>query len=245
VLADFEQQFNPALAINLSRVTDASTVSGQLKKRHNTLKNKGLIITTIAFFLLVNTTYFWEGRLGILAFPAFIILVAVYVGLLFGLFIQIYFAIREKFNDRQRIVVLTIITLVLILTFFRPFGLIDFDRLQGADLLVASREGGGNCKTTFKLKENNRFVERSVCFGVTEIKGTYKLKNDTIYFENVDRGRQKNEYHKFAVIKQSKYSSDKKVVDFVRYTNSNDTIEYELFITKNELDKLTNKKPTR
>jgi len=209
------------------------------------LKNKGLIITTAVFFLLVNTTYFWEGKLGFLAFPAFIILVAVYVRLLVGLFRQIYFAIKEKFKDRQRLLVMSILIIVLTLTFFRPEGFVDFDKLQGADLLIASREGGGNCTTTLKLKENNRFIERSVCFGLTEIKGTYKLINDTIYFQNVKRGRNEKEYYKFAVIKQSKYSNEKEVVDFVRYTNSNDTIEFELLITKNDLKKQMDKKPTR
>ncbi len=209
------------------------------------MKNKGLIITTTVFFLLVNTIYFWEGELGFLAIPAFLILVAVYLGLLVGLFKQLYFSIKEKFKDRQRLVVITILIIVLTLTFFRLHGFIDFDKLQGADLLVASREGGGNCTTTLKLKENNIFIERSVCFGLTEIKGTYKLINDTIYFQNVKRGRNEKEYHKFAVIKQSKYSNDKEVVDFVRYTNSNDTIEYELLITKNNLKKQTEKKPNR
>ena len=138
------------------------------------MRNKGIIITTLVFFLLVNTTYFWEGKLGLIAFPVFLIFVIVYIGLVVGFLRQLYFAIREKFKNKQRLVILTILVTVITLTFFRPHGFIDFDKLQGADLLVASREGGGNCTTTLKLKESNRFIERSVCFGVKEIKGTYR-----------------------------------------------------------------------
>ena len=207
------------------------------------MKNNKLTITTIIFFLTINTTYYWEGKLGIWAIPATLLLLLVYIGLVIALARKIYFAFRNNFSDKSQLLLIGILTLILTITFIKPFGLINFDKLEGDNILVAEREGSANCMTTLKLKENNRFVERSVCFGVTEIKGTYKLKNDTIYFENVDSSRQKYEYHKFAVIKQSKYRSDKKVVDFVRYTNSNDTIEYELFITKNELSKLTNIKP--
>jgi hypothetical protein len=209
------------------------------------MRNKGLIITTLIFFLLVNTTYFWEGKLGLIAFPAFLILVVVYIGLVIGFIRQLYFAIREKFNNKQRLLVLTILTVVITLTFFRPHGFIDFDKLQGDDLLVASREGGGNCTTTLKLKENNQFIERSVCFGVTEIKGTYEIKNDTIYFKNVELGRHENEFYKFAVIRQSKFSNKKNVFDLVRFENYTDTIGNELWITKNELNKLSIKKPNR
>jgi hypothetical protein len=209
------------------------------------LKNKGLIISTIVFFLIVNTSYFWEGRLGILAFPAFFILVVVYVGLLIGFFRQLYFAIIEKFTDRKRIVVLSLMTIVLILTFFNPSGLIDFDRIQGADLLVAYREGGGKCSTTVKLKENNNYVERDVCFGVTEKKGIYKLVNDTIYFENDKPDKQENEFYKYALIKQTKLRNDKKLLDLVLFANSKDTIGFRLLIIRNDLFKQKETKPSR
>ncbi|MFM2359398.1 MAG: hypothetical protein RLY16_1391, partial [Bacteroidota bacterium] len=45
----------------------------------------GLIITTIIFFLLVNTTYYWEGKLGFFVVPVFALLVAVYFGLAIAL----------------------------------------------------------------------------------------------------------------------------------------------------------------
>jgi hypothetical protein len=107
-----------------------SNVSGQLRPTPQ-MKHKGLIITTIAFFLAVNTTYFWEGKLGLFAMPAFLILVLFYLGLAIALLRQLYFAFKEKFADKLRLVTLGLITTVLCLTFIFPFGIITFDRLSG------------------------------------------------------------------------------------------------------------------
>jgi hypothetical protein len=209
------------------------------------LKNKGLILTIIIFFLTVNTTYYWEGKLGLFAFPAFLILVVIYLGLGVALLRQIYFLIKEKLTDKSRLINIGLLTLVLTLTFLKPFGLIDFDKLEGDNVLVAEREGAANCMTTLKLKENFTFSERSVCFGVTEIKGNYHLQNDTIYFDNVSLGRHENEYYKFAVIEPSKFNKDGKHFDLTRYKGLTDTIGRQLWITKNEIRKLKNKKPNR
>lgn len=209
------------------------------------MKNKGLLITTIIFFLIVNTTYYWEGKLGLFAFPTFLILVIFFLGLGFALIRQIYFLIKEKFADKTRLINIGLLTIVLTLTFLKPFGLIDFDKLEGDNILIAEREGAANCMTTLKLKDNFTFSERSVCFGVTEIKGNYRLQNDTIYFDNVSLGRHENEFYQFAVVEQSKFNNDGKHFDLKRYKSLTDTIGHELWITKNELNKLKNKKPNR
>ena len=209
------------------------------------MKNKGLIITTIIFFLTVNTTYYWEGKFGLFAFPAFLILVVIYLGLGVALIRQIYFAVKEKLADKNRLLVIGFLTLVLVLTFFRPFGLVNFNNFEGVDILVAEREGAANCMTTLKLKDDFTFRERNVCFGVTETKGKYHLQNDTIYFDNVELGRHENEFYMFAVVKPSKFNKDGKHFDIIRYKNLKDTIGHELWITKNELHELKNKKPNR
>ncbi|MBP6023036.1 hypothetical protein [Ferruginibacter sp.] len=209
------------------------------------MKNKGLIISTIIFFLLVNTTYYWESKLGLVAFPAFLFLVIVFFVLLILLLRQIILAIKEKFSERQRLLIIAILTTVLALAFFKPAGLIDFEKFEGKDILVARREGAANCMTTFKLKENSKFTEKSVCFGMTEIKGDYKLKKDTIFFENVELARGEDEFYKFAVIRPSKFNKDNNHFDLVRYKDLNDTTGHELWITKNDLYKPTDKKPNR
>ena len=208
------------------------------------MRNKGLIITTIVFFLLVITTYYWDRKLGFFALLAFLILVVVFIGLGIELLRQLHLAFKEKFKDKQRLLTIGLLTIVLCFTFLKQFGLINFDIFEGKDILIAQSEGAANCTTTFKLKENNRFIERSICFGVTEIKGTYKLKNDTIFFENVV-GRSGNEYYKFALIRHSDSNLDSEHLELVRYEALNDTIGNGLWITENDLDKQTDKKPNR
>jgi hypothetical protein len=209
------------------------------------LKNKRLIITTIIFFLIVNTIYYWEGKLGLFHFPVFLILVVIYFGLGLALIRQIYFLIREKFRDKTRLINIGLLTIVLTLTFLKPFGLIDFEKLEGNNVLVAEREGSANCMTTLKLKDDFTFSERSVCFGVTEIKGEYHIQNDTIYFDNVSLSRDENEFYKFAIIEPSKFDKDGKHYDLTRYKSLTDTIGHELWITKNELNKLKSKMQNR
>ena len=209
------------------------------------MKNYGLLITTIIFFLIVNTTYYWEGKLGNFAFPAFLILLTAFLGFGVALIRQIYFLVKEKFALKKRLINIGIITLVLTLTFLKPFGLIDFEKFEGDNILIAEREGAANCVTILKLKDNFTFSERSVCFSVTETKGNFYLQNDTIYFDNVSVGRQENKFYKFAVIVPSKFNKDGKHFDLIRYKSLSDTVGQELWITKNDLDKLKNNKPNR
>ena len=208
------------------------------------MKYKGLIIVTIIFFLAINTSYFWEGELGLLAMPALLILVLVYIGLAIVFLMQLVFAIRERFADKHRILTLGILTLVLCLTFLFPNGLINFDKLSGSDLLVAQQEGTANCMTTFKMKDNNTFTEKSICFGVTEIKGNFKIVHDTIYFENVDLDRHHDSFYKFAVVRPSMINQNQKHFDLVRFKHFKDTTGYALAIIKNELNKSTDKSRT-
>src|SRR5690606_9835359 len=146
---------------------------------------------------------------------------------------------------KKRLINIGLLTLVLTLTFLNPFGLIDFDKLEGENILIAEREGAANCMTTLKLKDNFTFRERSVCFGVTETKGRYYIQNDTIYFVNVNLGRHENNYYEFAIIKPSKVNTNENHFDLTMFENLTDTTGFGLWITKNELIKLKNKKPKR
>lgn len=202
------------------------------------MKNKDLLILTIIFFLTVNTSYYWEVKLGLWAFPAFVILVVIYCGLGVALIRQIYFLIKEKFTVKIRLLPIGLLTLVLTLTFLKPVGLIDFNKLEGSSVLIAESEGAANCRTTLKLRDDFTFSLRSVCFGVTEIKGDYHLQNDTIYFDNVNEGRHENEFYKFAVIEPSKFKKDENHFDLTCFQSLTDTTGHAFWITKNELNEL-------
>ena len=125
--------------------------------------------------------------------------------------------------------------LTLGLIFFWPNGIINFEKLEGSDLLIAGREGAANCTTTFKLKANNKFTEKSICFGMSEVRGDYSLKGDSIFFSNVKLGRVEKTYYQFAVIKQSDFQNEKIIGELKRFMNYSDTLPHDLWITKNEL----------
>ena len=205
------------------------------------MKNKALIIAIFIFFLLVNSNYYWEGKLGLFAFPAFLLLGAAYVGFIIALLRQIYFALKEKFKQKSRFFLIGLLTIVLLLTYYKPLGLIDFDKLEGNDILVAEREGSANCLTTLKLKDDFTFKERIGCFGISEIKGTFRVVSDTIYFDNIQLGRHENHYYKFAIIKPTRFENPKILGDLIRYNDVADTVGHELFITKNELQRFNQK----
>ena len=126
------------------------------------------------------------------------------------------------------------LAIVLGSAFFWPGGILDFEGLEARDLLVAGREGAANCHTTLQLKANNKFIEKSVCFGMTEIRGQYSIKGDSIFFSNVKLGRGENEYYQFAVISKSDLQNQKIFGELKRFKNYSDTLPHDLYITKNE-----------
>lgn len=127
-----------------------------------------------------------------------------------------------------------ILGVVLIVTFLYPGGLVDFEKYEGKDLLVARAEGSANCMTTLKLKEGNKFVERSVCFGIREVKGHYKIKRDTIFFDRIDYP-ESGDYYAFAVIKQSDSTELNALGNLVRFKDYKDSVGKKLPIIKNIL----------
>lgn len=84
-------------------------------------------------------------------------------------------------------------------TNYKPSGLIDFDKMEDENVLIAERAGAANCLTKLQLKDNFTFRERISCFGLNEIRGTYHVIRDTIYFNNVQRGRNGSEFYKLQV----------------------------------------------
>lgn len=200
------------------------------------MKNKGILVFTIIFFLLVNTTQLWEGKIGLFAMMTFIIMIIYFLVLLVLLIGQIFKSYSEKFKERKRLVLIGVMTFILTTSFLFPQGIINFSQFESESLFIAQREGTANCMTTLKLKANNKFIERNVCFGITEITGDYRISGDTIYFENVSLGRLENEFYDYAIIQQES-TGNNDLGDLIRFENKSDTIGVALWIKKNELNK--------
>lgn len=198
---------------------------------------KRLVIISSVFFLLVQTSYFWEPWLEGLSMFLGLLLIIVWMTLAGLFFSHLVMLIIEKFRNRHRLIVAAALFVAVSTSFLKPTGLIDFDRLSGKDLFIAMREGAANCQTILKLKDNNTFVERNVCWNISEIKGSYTIKGDTVFFTNVKPNRSNAKYYLYAtILKKNKieHGSYKTVGDLVLYKDKKDTTGHILWITKND-----------
>ena len=195
------------------------------------------IILGSVFFLVIQTTYFWEPWLSFWNMLSFFILVIVFMALA-GVFLShLVMLIKERFRNRHRLIVAAVLFVAVSTTWLKPTGLIDFDRFTGKDLFIAMREGSANCLTILKLKDNNTFVERRLCFGILEVKGNYTVKGDTILFTNAKPARGNEKYYMYAtIIKKNKSENDyyNSVGDLILYKDKKDTTGHILWITKND-----------
>lgn len=174
----------------------------------NSMAYKKLTIAAIIFFLLVNTSYYWEGKVSFFLMIIFILLFVYFIVLTVLLIWQIVLSIKEKLKNKKRIFSIIIVAAVLILAIFFPYGAVNFERFESDTILIAEREGAANCMITLKLREDGSFKSRDVCFGITEIIGTYKIKGDTIFFNSSSTGSRNEKYNEYAIIRQSEAKND-------------------------------------
>lgn len=208
-----------------------------MKINNHKMKDFWLLITAILFFIVISTNNFWEGLLGLWTYPAFILLGIIYLILLIYFIRQFVIAAKNKFADKHRVLILSVLLFVLSIVMIKPYGMINFDNLMGKDLLIAQQEGAANSTTTIKLKKSGRFLMRYISFGVTDVRGKYSIENDTIYFDYGKNQQQRTNYYEFAVISDQKKPSDQYIGTIKMYISKTDTIGYPLRIIKNEIIK--------
>lgn len=203
--------------------------------------NKGLLLTTTIFLLILSTSYYWEGKLGILTIPVFIFLVIIYLVLGVMIIVQLYHLIREKFTIKTRLLNFSILLVVLTLTFSKPYVflknlfLMEYVDIENDNVLVAARLSETKKNKTFILDNNFTFKEKNAIYSLSEMKGTYKITNDTIYFENVRKGKQEDIQYEFGVIEELKFYTEHKY-GLKLYRNKADTIGFQYSVLRNDLN---------
>lgn len=203
------------------------------------LKYKTILISTLIFFLLVNTSQLWEGKIGLFAMITLLLLVVYFIALSIVFSIQLYKGFKEKFQLRKRLYVIGLLFFTLTTTLFFPGGMINYELFESKSVLIAQREGAANCMATLKLRENNTFTEKQICFGITEINGEYSRSGDTVFFKTTSPKRQGDEFYEYAIIK----NENNNLFNLDCYMNSTDSIGTWLTIIKNELDSVQEVKP--
>ncbi len=201
------------------------------------MKSKALFISTIIFFLLVNTRYFWDPWLDWAGMFLFGFLLIAYCLLALALLVQIIFSWSEKFKNKRRVALIFIMIFVLGSTLWKPMGVVDFESFESKDMLVAySGKHTANCTQTIKLKIDKSYKIESICFGIHKETGTYTFKSDTVKF-HVTRSYSSggNEEYAFGVIKRSKDQNVNSFSTLGLYRTKNDSHFNFLTIIKDEL----------
>lgn len=198
------------------------------------MKVNKILVATILFFIYINTYFLFSKIVGLLAIPLFMFTGITFLTLGTLVLYQTYLAFKEKLSNKNRVIQTTICIVLLSTIRAFPFGVIPKSLFEGKDILIAQREGAANCMSSFKLKENKKFKEETVCFADTEVKGEYEKKGDTLFFKNIDLGRVDENYYKFAVFQkgQEDWNKNKNLLNF--YQSEKDTEPRFLVIIKNE-----------
>lgn len=203
------------------------------------MKSKKLLIAPIVFFLLVNTSYYWEGKFGLFSQLTLLLLFFSFFILVVLLIRHLILTFYEGFKDKNRLILVVVMAIVLVLTLYKPSGLIDFEGFDGEDLLIAQYEGVANCTVTIKLKENFKFRERLVCFGVSVVEGKYYLQNDTLFLNEYNLFSYNDKLYKYAVFRPSAHHFDSKYTTLMVYRNFKDTLGVRMSVFKNKLFKFS------
>lgn len=204
------------------------------------MKKYLIIISSIIFFLLVNSSRLWEKLPGLwdlflsgLLFIGFIILAII-------LIVQSVKLIKNRFTQKLTIINCILLSTVLFLTVIFPFGLIDFNKFEEPNLILAQYEGSANCTTTLKIKDSDRFIQRSICFGVDEYYGKYEIIGDTIKLYYDKKSSFDSEYA-FGVIMLDSNQTDKKIGRIIYYRDTADDNPLPMRILEYKLSKMIDK----
>ncbi|MGM5630987.1 hypothetical protein O2K51_08800 [Apibacter raozihei] len=196
---------------------------------------KLLLLIVILFLLAVNTQYYWEVWIGDYALAVYLILFIGYLSLVVALLYQIYFSVEENFKNKSRLIINLLIAGILIFIYNKPMGIMNYDEWEDENLLIAEAEGIANCMIRVKFKNDQSFVERDICFGVDVMKGSYILRNDTLFlYQNFLFSRSKD-YYVFALFKTDNDGDGKSDDKLLLYRSVNDTLPIMLNIRKNKL----------
>ena len=150
------------------------------------MKLSKTLIFTILLLLAINTQFLWEGKLGILCFPVFILLFLCVVVLSVLFVIRGYKLVRGKARSRRDVVEFVAILGILCIIAVWPRGIVQWTDIESPAIVKAFHRGVAGSGSALYLKEDGTFRDRQVCFGVYDETGTYRISNDTIYFFSDD-----------------------------------------------------------
>ena len=144
------------------------------------------LIFSILLFLAVTTQFLWAKKVWVFilyALGAYSLLFICVVALFVCFVRKVYRLIKGTDRTKQNGIECLVMAATLCLIVAYPLGIVRGPQEEEVPTkFKAFHEGGGGCGSTLYFREDGSFVDRSVCFGIEEKKGSYRISNDTIYF---------------------------------------------------------------
>ena len=148
------------------------------------MKRKNIVSgLLLLFFIIWFFQYFLSYIQGAYTIVVFLFGLGLWFVILGMALYQIIKLLFEEPKHYQRLLYACIMLILNILSLAKPSGLIDWEKYEGENLLVAEREGTAHCTSIIKLKHNNKFKFVNRCFGVDFHWGSYYVSNDTIHLQ--------------------------------------------------------------
>ena len=147
------------------------------------MKYRWDLILIIGLFIAWFFKYYIDIILGKYGF--IISFTAIFIWLflcLYTIFLILKYLIADT-DVKPNVKILLIIIPLLMISLFSPNGLVNWEKLEPKNLLIARYEGTVNCQTYIKIRANNALKVSSYCFGTEHLWGKYSIINDTIFFE--------------------------------------------------------------
>jgi len=214
------------------------------KKKTEHLKRKKIIsILILTFFGIWFFQYFLSYIPGAFTIGVLLIGLSLWFLILGVALYQIVKLALESPKHYQRLIYVGVILGLNFLSLAEPMGMIDWDKYEGKNLLVADREGTANCRTILKLKADNKFKYTSRCFGVDFHLGTYKFRNDTLHLQ-LKRDVGYMDKSSFATLVKSEKDSTK-YVRLILHENYESKRKLSFLIREIEIEKLLTKEKPR
>jgi len=170
-----------------------------MKKETLNSGQKKILKAIVAYVIIWNSQYIWEYLPGIFDMIIIIMLLITIVILVIVGIYQLFKFFTEKPTINFRLLNIGLIMLISVLSYFKPLGLIDFEKYEGENIVYAMYEGVANCTTSIRLKSGNKFKKTSICFGKDHYWGKYEIVNDTIKF-HYNRTSEENKEDDYAIL---------------------------------------------
>ena len=210
-----------------------------LSRRTKHLKRKKSIsILILIFFGIWFFQYFLSYVPGAFTIGVLLIGLSLWIVILGIALYQIIKLALEKSKYYQRLIYVAVIFILNFISLAKPMGLIDWEKYEGENLLIADREGTANCRTILKLKPKNKFKYISRCFGVDFHMGTYKFANDTLHLQ-LKRDVDYMDESSFATLVKSENDSTK-YIRLILHENYESKRKLSYLIREIEIEKLLN-----